>query len=326
MTNRRELMTLLGAAVSWPLAAPAQQSAMPVIGFLHQGSAAANGKAVGAFLRGLQDAGYADGLNVRLEFRWADGRYERLDALAAELVRLRPAVIAAALLPAAQAARAATSSIPIVFISGSDPVETGLVASVGRPIGNVTGVSLFSVPLISKRLELLHELVPGETAIAVLVNPKNPNAESSRRAIEDAARIIGLKVALIGAADEREIESAFPIIAQRRLKAAIMSADGFFASRREQLVMLAARHAIPTMHFQRQFVDAGGLISYGADTPTMYQQAGTYVGRILKGATPADLPVVQPIKLELVINLKTARAHGLQIPPELLARADEVIE
>jgi ABC-type uncharacterized transport system substrate-binding protein len=325
--RRREFITLLGGAVAaWPIGAHAEQSALPLVGFLHQGSAGANGKMVGAFLRGLQGAGYEDQRNVQLEFRWADGHYDRLGSLAADLVRLRPAVIAAALLPAAEAAKSATTTIPVVFISGSDPIETGLVASLGRPTSNVTGVSLFSVPLISKRLELLHELVPGATAVAVLVNPNNPNARSNELAIKNAAEIIGLNLALMGAADEREFADIFASIAQQRFGAAIVSADGLFASRREQLVAVAAHHSIPTMFFQREFVDAGGLISYGANSPTMYQQAGSYVGRILKGALPSDLPVMQPIKLELVINLKTAKALGLDVPPTLLARADEVIE
>src|SRR5437899_627998 len=323
--KRREFITLVAGAAAWPLAARAEQSALPLVGFLDQGSAGANSKVVGAFLRGLQGAGYEDKRNVQLEFRWADGHYDRLGSLAADLVRLRPAVIAAALLPAAEAAKSATTTIPVVFISGSDPIETGLVASLGRPTSNVTGVSLFSVPLISKRLELLHELVPGGTAVAVLVNPSNPNARSNELAIENAATVIGLKLAFMGAAGERDFEAAFASITQQRFGAAVVSADGLFASRREQLVALAARHSIPTMYFQREFVDAGGLISYGANSPTMYQQAGSYVGRILKGALPSDLPVMQPIKLELLINLKTAKALGLDVPPTLLARADEVI-
>jgi putative tryptophan/tyrosine transport system substrate-binding protein len=325
-SRRRAFITLLAGAAVWPLAARAEQSDVPLVGFLHQGSAGSNGKMVDAFLRGLQDAGYEDRRNIQLKFHWADGRYDRLGSLVADLVRLRPAVIAAALLPAAQAAKSATTTIPVIFITGSDPIETGLVASLARPTSNVTGVSLFSVPLISKRLELLHELVPGRTAVAVLVNPSNPNARSNELEIENAARVIGLKLAFMGAAGERELEAAFASIAQQRFGAAVVSADGLFASRREQLVALAARHSIPTMYFQREFVDAGGLISYGANSPTMYQQAGNYVGRILKGAPPSDLPVMQPTKLELVINLKTANALGLMVPPTLLALADEVIE
>jgi putative tryptophan/tyrosine transport system substrate-binding protein len=324
MMKRREFITFLGAAAAWPLAARAQP-AMPVIGFLHQGSAGANVKVIDAFRLGLQEAGYEEGRNAHVEFRWADGHYERLGALADEMVRLRPVVMAAALLPAAQAAKAATTTIPIVFISGSDPIESGLVASLRRPTGNVTGVSLFSVPLISKRLELLHELAPGGT-VGVLLNPSNPNAEANEQAIESAAQVIGLTVAFVGASGEPDFEDAFTKIARQRFGALIVSADGLFASRRKQLVEMAARHGVPTMYFQREFVDAGGLISYGASSPTMYYQAGSYAGRILKGARPADLPVVQPIKVELVINSKTAKALGLDVPPTLLARADEVIE
>jgi putative ABC transport system substrate-binding protein len=324
--RRREFMKLLGGAAAWPVAARAQQPAMPVIGFLHQGSAGANVKVIDAFRHGMQEAGYEEGRNAHVEFRWADGHYERLGTLAAELVRLRPAVITAALLPAAQAAKAATATIPIVFISGSDPIESGLVASLGRPTGNVTGVSLFSVPLISKRLELLHELIPIGNAVGVLVNPSNPNAEANERAIESSAKVLGSTVAFVGASGEPEFEDAFTRIAQQHFDALIVSADGLFASRRKQLVALAARHGVPTMYFQREFVDAGGLISYGASSPTMYHQAGSYAGRILRGASPTDLPVVQPIQVELVINSKTAKALGLTVPPSLLARADEVIE
>jgi putative ABC transport system substrate-binding protein len=319
-------MKLLGGAAAWPVAARAQQPAMPVIGFLHQGSAGANVKVIDAFRHGMQEAGYEEGRNAHVEFRWADGHYERLGTLAAELVRLRPAVITAALLPAAQAAKAATATIPIVFISGSDPIESGLVASLGRPTGNVTGVSLFSVPLISKRLELLHELIPIGNAVGVLVNPSNPNAEANERAIESSAKVLGSTVAFVGASGEPEFEDAFTRIAQQHFDALIVSADGLFASRCKQLVALAARHGVPTMYFQREFVDAGGLISYGASSPTMYHQAGSYAGRILRGASPTDLPVVQPIQVELVINSKTAKALGLTVPPSLLARADEVIE
>jgi len=299
---------------------------MPVIGFLHQGSAGANVKVIDAFRHGLQEAGYEEGRKAHIEFRWADGYYERLGTFAAELVRLRPAVMAAALLPAAQAAKAATTTIPIVFISGSDPIESGLVASLSRPTGNVTGVSLFSVPLIAKRLELLHELAPIGTAVGVLVNPSNPNAGANERAIDSAAKVLGLTVAFVSASGETDFEDAFTRIALQRFDALIVSADGLFASRRKQLVALAARHGVPTMYFQREFVDAGGLISYGASSPTMYHQAGSYAGRILKGAEPADLPVIQPIQVELVINSTTAKAISLTVPPSLLARADEVIE
>jgi putative ABC transport system substrate-binding protein len=297
-----------------------------VIGFLHQGSSQPNVQSMAAFGRGLQDSGYAAGRNVALEFRWADGDYDRLSALAADLVNRHVAVIAAALLPAARAAKAATSTIPIVFISGSDPIETGLVASLSRPAGNVTGVSLFSVPLIEKRLELLREIVPAATVIAVLVNPGNPNSEANVRAISAAAQIMRLRIELIEAGSEQNLEAAFAAIVQRRAGALIVGADGLFASRREQLTALAARHAVPTMYFQREFVAAGGMISYGTSSSDMYQEAGRYVGRILKGAKPTDLPVMQPTKFELVINLKTAKTLGLPVPDKLLALADEVIE
>jgi putative tryptophan/tyrosine transport system substrate-binding protein len=325
--QRREFITLLGgAAATWPLAVRAQQPAMPVVGFLHQGSSQPSTHPIDAFRRGLQEAGYVEGRNVTLEFRWADGEYDRLPALAADLVRGHASVIGAALLPAARAAKAATTTIPVVFISGSDPVETGLVTSLNRPTENVTGVSLFSVPLIAKRLELLHEVVPTASFIAVLVNPDNPNATSNERGIEAAASAMRLRTEFIKASSERDFDAAFATIVRQRPGALIVSADGFFAARREHLAALAARYAVPTMYFQREFVAAGGLISYGANSPDMYHQAGVYTGRILKGAKPADLPVVQPTRLELAINLKTAKTLGLDVPPTLLARADEVIE
>jgi putative ABC transport system substrate-binding protein len=325
--KRRDFSTLLGgAAATWSLTARAQQATMPVIGFLHQGSPEPNSHLVDAFRRGLQETGFIEGRNVMFEFRWANAEYNRLPALAVDLVHRQPAVIAAALLPAAQAAKAATARIPIVFISGSDPIEAGLVTSLNRPTENVTGVSLFTVPLIAKRLELLHELIPGVTAVAVLVNPTNPNVESNMREIEAAGHSTGLHIGFIKASGEQHFEAAFSTIGQQQAGAVIVSADGLFASRRAQLVALSARVAVPTMYFQREFVDAGGLISYGASSPDMYRQAGNYAGRILKGAKPAELPIEQPTKFQLVINLKTARALGLEIPPMLLARADEVIE
>ena len=255
----------------------------------------------------------------------ADGEYNRLPALAADLVGRQVSVIVAALLPAARAAKAATATIPIVFISGSDPIETRLVTSLSRPTENVTGVSVFSVPLIAKRLQLLHELVPGMAVVAVLVNPSNPNTESNVRDIEGAARTMGLRIVFTKASSDQDFDAAFAMIAQQKADALIVSADTVFSSQREQLTALAARHAVPTMYWLREFVAASGLISYGTNFD-MYHQAGTYVGRILKGANPTDLPVLQPTKYELVINLKSAKALGLEIPTALLARADEVIE
>jgi putative tryptophan/tyrosine transport system substrate-binding protein len=325
--RRREFITLLGgAAAAWPLAARAQKSAMPVIGFLHQGSVQPNAHSVDAFRRGLQENGYVGGQNVKLEFRWADGKYDQLPALADDLVRRPANVIVAALLPAARAAKAATATIPVVFISGSDPIETGLVTSLNRPTGNVTGVSLFSVPLIAKRLELLHELIPAAAGAAVLVNPSNPNAEANEREIETAAQAMALQIEFIRASSEQDFQAAFAAVVRQRIGTLLVTADGFYASRRETLVALAARHGVPTMYFQREFVAAGGLISYGASSPDMYRQAGVYTGRILKGEKPADLPVMQPTRFELVINLSTAKGLGLHLPDKVLALADEVIE
>jgi putative tryptophan/tyrosine transport system substrate-binding protein len=325
--KRREFITLLGgAAATWPFAARAQQVAMPVVGFLHQGSVQPNAHSLDAFRRGLQENGFLEGRNIKFEYRWADGKYDRLSALAADLVRSQPNVIAAALLPAARAAKAATATIPVVFISGSDPIETGLVTSLNRPTENVTGVSLFSVPLIAKRLELLHDVIPAAAVAAVLVNPSNPNSESNERGIETAARAMALRIEFIRASGEQDFAAAFAAVVRQRAGALIVSADGLYASRREELVALAARYAVPTMYFQREFVATGGLISYGANSPDMYRQAGVYAGRILKGEKPADLPVMQPTKFELVINLKTAKALGLTVPSTILALADEVIE
>ena len=325
--NRREFISLVGGtAAMWPLAARAQQPAMPVVGFLHQGSSQPNDElGVGAFRRGLQESGYVEGRNVGFEFRWAGGEYDRLPALAADLVGRQVSVIVAALLPAARAAKAATATIPIVFISGSDPIETRLVTSLSRPTENVTGVSVFSVPLVAKRLELLHELIPGMAVVAVLVNLNNPNTDFNVRDIEAAGRTMGLRIGIVRASSNQDLDAAFAMIAQQRADALIVSADAVFSSQREQLIALAARHAVPTMYWLREFVVASGLISYGINFD-MYHQAGAYVGRILKGAKPADLPVQQPTKYELVINLKTAKALGLEVPPTLLARADEVIE
>jgi ABC-type uncharacterized transport system substrate-binding protein len=324
--NRRAFIALLGGVAAWPLVARAQQPSMPVIGFLHQGSPQPSAHQIDAFRLGLREAGYVEGRNVVLEFRWANGEYDQLPALAADLVRRQPSVITAALLPAARAAKAATATIPIVFVTGSDPIESGLVTSLNRPAENVTGVSLFSVVLAAKRLELLHELVPRATVFAVLVNPTNPNAASNMREIEAAAHRTGLQIAFIRISSDRDYDAVFSTISQLRAGALMVSADGFFASQREQLIALAARLAVPTIYFQREFVNAGGLISYGASSSDMYRHAGIYAGKILKGAKPTELPIEQPTKFELVINLKTAKALGIDIPPMLLARADEVIE
>ena len=298
---------------------------MPVIGFLHQGSpepvALTN-----AFRQGLSEGGSIDGRSVTIENRWAEGHYDRLPALAADLVGRRVAVIAANFLPAALAAKAATQTIPIVFLTGSDPIRAGLVSSINRPTGNVTGIAFMFTLLGAKNLQLLRELVPKATVIAVLVNPTNPNAEPQLRDAQAAAYALGQQLVVLDAATEREIESVFATLAERQVGALLVTADGFLIGRQDQLVALAARYAVPTMYPLSQYVVAGGLISYGASLSDAFRQTGLYVGRILKGAHPADLPVLQSAKFELVINLKTAKALSLDVPPTLLALADEVIE
>jgi putative ABC transport system substrate-binding protein len=325
MTTRREFISLLGAAAAWPLAARAQQPAMPVIGFLNSQSSDAYTDRLRAFRQGLKEAGYIDGENVAIEYRWAENQMERLPALAAELVRRQVAVIATAG-GAEFVAKAATPTIPIVFMTAEDPVRQGLVASLARPGGNLTGINFFGGELTAKRLELLRELVPQATRVAVLVNPNGPATESTLRDIEPAARAMGLQIQVLSASTSGEIIAAFDTFVRVRPNALLIAPDPFFTARRVQLVHLATRHAVPAAYVARPFTDIGGLMSYGASLTDTWRQVGVYAGRILKGAKPVDLPVVQSTKFELVINTETARMLGLTVPPQLLARADEVIE
>ena len=327
--RRRQFITLLGGgAVAWPLAASAQQPAMPVIGVLDPRSPGTFEGPLRAFRQGLKDTAYVEGENVAIEYRWADNQINRLPALATELVRHQVAVIAATGgPPSALAAKATTTTIPIVFTVSEDPVRTGLVASLARPGGNLTGINFLSQELAAKRLELLRELVPGAARVAVLVNPANAGqTDATLRDIQAAARAMGLQIQVLNASTRSEIESAFAQLAREQSDALFVGSDSFFHSRRVQLAVLAAIHRVPATFPNRDFAEAGGLMSYGANLAEAYRQVGVYVGRILKGAKPADLPVVQASKFELVINLPTAKALGLEVPPMLLARADEVIE
>jgi putative tryptophan/tyrosine transport system substrate-binding protein len=325
--RRKFLATLLGgAAAAWPLAARAQQPAMPVIGYLNSGSPESDTPRLTGLRRGLNETGYVEGRNLVIEYRWAGNQADRLLALAADLVRLRVAVIVAAGPPSTLAAKAATTSIPIVFGVGADPVQLGLVASLNRPGGNLTGFNAFGGELGAKGLALLHELVPSAATIGFLENPNNPLFELLTRDVLAAAPVMGLTVQTLKASTDREIDAAFASLVQARTGALLVGGDVFFNSRIEHIVGLAARHAIPTMYQLPEFVVAGGLISYGTSLIEEYREVGLYAGRILKGEKPGDLPVIQATKLELVINLKTAKALGLQIPDRLLALADEVIE
>jgi putative ABC transport system substrate-binding protein len=322
--KRREFITLLGGAAAWPLAARAQQPAMPVIGFLDPTSPDAFGNRQRGFLQGLKDTGYVEGENVAIVSRFTENQSDRLPGLAAELVRRQVTVIAT-LASGAMAAKSATTTIPIVSMFGEDPVRLGLVASLASPGGNVTGINFFGAELVAKRLELLREIVPAATRVSVLSNPTGPNAQTLRD-VQSAARALGLQIEVLNASTSRDINAAFATFVSERPDALFVDTDPFFTNRRVHLVHLATLHKVPATYAGRQFVEAGGLMSYGSNITDAWRQLGEYVGRILKGAKPADLPVVQASKFELVINAETARMLGLTVPPMLLARADEVIE
>jgi putative ABC transport system substrate-binding protein len=324
--RRREVIAVLsGAAVAWPLAVRAQQKALPVIGFLSSTSLSATASFVAAFQRGLSKAGYVEGQNVAIEYRWAEGHYDRLPALAGDLIGRKVEVIAG-IGPGALAAKSATTTIPIVFVGGGDIIDIGLVHNLARPGGNLTGISIMATELDPKRLDVLSELVPQGRVIALLVNSTRANAEPTIRNMQEAARARGVQLQVLKASTESEIDAVFATLVQGHPDALLVSADPFFNSRRDQLVALASRHAVPAIYQWREFASAGGLVSYGSSLTDTYRQAGAYVGRILAGANAGDLPIQQPAKFELVINLKTAKALGLTVPQSLLARADEVIE
>ena len=324
--RRREFITLIGGAAAWPLAARAQQPAMPVIGYLDASSPGASASRAVIFRRGLAESGYIEGRNVTIDYRWAEGQYDRLPEMAAELVRRQVAVIVATPIPAAVAAKAATATIPIVFFVAGDPVKLGLVTGLARPGGNATGFNNFNAELGTKHLGLLRELLPTATRIGLMVNPTNPTVEGLTKDVTAAALTIGMQIEVVRASSSNEIEASFATLVRNRVDALVVGADSFLFSRRLQLATWATRHAIPTVMTGREFAEAGGLISYGTSLTEAYLQLAVYAGRILKGAKPSELPVVQSTKFEFVINLPTARALGLEIPAALLARADEVIE
>jgi putative ABC transport system substrate-binding protein len=327
MDRRRFVGSVAGGLLAAPLAARAQQPAMPVIGYLNGASAAQFPHLLAGFRKGLIETGYTEGRNVAIEYRYADGRYDQLPALAADLVNRRvSAIVATAGTPTIRAAKGATSSIPIVFVIGGDPVMFGIVANLNRPGGNITGITLVSSEIAAKRLGLLLELVPTAAVIGVLANPNNPVSEPQLKELHDAARTLDRQLLVLKASTESDFAAVFAAVDQQRVDALLIAADPFFDDRRAQLVSLAARHKVPTSYIRREFVTEGGLVSYGPDASDAFRQAGIYVGRILKGAKPADLPVMQPTKFEMVINLQTAKALGLTIPQALLLRADEVIQ
>jgi putative tryptophan/tyrosine transport system substrate-binding protein len=326
MRRRDFVKGIAGSAVVWPLAARAQQPSLPIIGYLEGASRGQFSDLIPAFRKGLSETGYIDGQNVSIEYRWADGHYDRLPTLTTELVRDHATLIFATALISAQAAKTVTSTVPIVFVSGPDPVQLGLVASLSRPGGNLTGVTLFTSTVEAKRLQLLRELLPAATTFAFIVNPSNTRADTDIEEMEMAARAFGQRIIVAKAGTELDLETAFASLSQRSVQALVIGGDPFLNSQAQQLVALAGHYAIPTVYPLHEFAAVGGLMSYGSSISDAYRQAGIYSGHILKGAKPANLPVMQPTKFELVINLKTAKSLGLTVPPLLLARADEVIE
>ena len=324
--RRRAFITLLSGTAVWPLAVGAQQAAMPVIGLLNGGTSEADAFRVNGFREGLSETGYAEGRNVKFEYRWADGKYERLPALAAELVSQHVALIAATFLPAALAAKAASATIPIVFATGADPVKFGLVASLNRPAGNVTGISFLFNVIVKKQVEMLSETAPTAALMGFLVNPANSNAGPDIQDAQDAAVALGRRMIVVRASSDNEIEAAFVTLVEQQVGALLVAADVFLTSRTGKIVDFAVRHKLPMLCSRRECATAGSLMSYGASLTEGYRWQGVYAGRILKGEKPADLPIQQSVKLDLIVNLKTAKALGLDVPPTLLARADEVIE